>query len=97
MDYTNHPSRSEDVQGWNLLVDQLVADGVADLDRPHTLVSLCEGEITVSGPFPDALSALCALRLEEALDADPLLGLGARKHWVAPLLDGICAHTPLPH
>lgn len=66
---------------------------VADLHCPHVLVCVDPDGITaVTGPFPDAQAALCALDYEQRLDRETLEE--ARAISLAPVLPGCCPHTP---
>lgn len=75
-----------------LLLEHLVADEAADLDRPHVLVSTDQdGLVSVTGPFPDAQAALCALDYEQRTDQD--FEEPQRAFVLAPMLPGLCDHT----
>ncbi|MBM0127126.1 hypothetical protein [Pimelobacter simplex] len=72
-----------------LLVDHMISEGVADLDRPHVLTITEGGHTYVSGPYADAQAALCALEDDRRANADVV---GERSHRVTPLLPPFCPH-----
>jgi hypothetical protein len=67
-----------------MLLDNLAAAEIADLDRPHLVVCRDEmtGVTTYQGPYPNALSAVTAAQHEQ-----DLIGATDEKAlvWVAPL------------
>lgn len=72
-----------------LLVDHMISESVADLDRPHVL-AITEGGLTyVSGPYADAQAAVCALEDDRRVNADFEEERGYR---VMPLLPPFCPH-----
>ncbi|TQK73288.1 hypothetical protein FBY23_5117 [Nocardioides sp. SLBN-35] len=77
-----------------LLVDHVISESVADLDRPHVL-AITEGGLTyVSGPYVDAQAALCALEDDRKVNAEVAAD---RSYQVSPLLPPFCPHlVPRP-
>jgi len=76
-----------------LLLDHVVSESVADLDRPHVL-TITEGGLTyVSGPYVDAQAALCALEDDRRVNADVAAD---RSYRVSPLLPPFCPHLVPP-
>ncbi len=72
-----------------LLVDHMISESVADLDRPHVLAITEAGHTYVSGPYVDAQAALCALEDDRRVNAEVA---GARSYRVSPLLPPFCPH-----
>lgn len=68
-----------------LLIENLVREGMQDLDAPHLVVctDLEDGTVSFQGPYPDALTALLAAEAECGDLGPELLGL---RFSVAPLL-----------
>lgn len=53
-----------------LLVDMLVSGAVRDMDLPHVLVCTdhTTNSVSLSGPYPDGLAALCAAEADHVLE-----------------------------
>jgi hypothetical protein len=86
------PDRADDRRteaALQLLLDHVVSEGVADLDRPHVLTITEGGSTYVSGPYADALAALCASEDDRRVNADVE---GERSYRVTPLLPPFCPH-----
>ncbi|MFC6154741.1 hypothetical protein [Nocardioides yefusunii] len=68
-----------------LLVENLVREGVQDLDAPHLVVctDLEDGTVSFQGPYADALTAVLAAEAESGDIAPDISGL---RFTVAPLL-----------
>jgi len=52
------------------LVDMLVCGAVRDMDLPHVLVCTdhTTSSVSLSGPYPDGLAALCAAEADHVLE-----------------------------
>ncbi|WP_418061212.1 hypothetical protein [Pimelobacter simplex] len=83
-----------DGDAFALVLAHLVAESVADLDRPHVLMITEEGTVHVSGPYENAQATLCALEDDRA--ANPEVPAGGRSYGVAPLLPAYCPHLVSP-
>lgn len=74
------------------LVDHIVREETADLDRPHVVISVsATGETRVVGPFSNPFLAQCAADFEQSVErSDP--DAPASTYVVTPLLGGACPH-----
>jgi len=70
------------------LVDGMVAEAVADIDKPHVLVSFepVSGTTFITGPYVNALEALGAADRERVSDEVEFAGAAPRTHVVMRLL-----------
>jgi len=52
------------------LVDMMVCDAVRDMDLPHVLVCTdhTTSSVSLSGPYPNGLAALCAAEADHVLE-----------------------------
>lgn len=71
-------------EAWARLTDVIVAREVEILEGPHVVVCRAGSQVTVTGPYPSGLAALCVAIREQ--DAETAAGHFDIEYDVAPLL-----------